>query len=66
MNTVDRFFDWVSANTAIFHAIMAIFMLIGVIGLIHDLFGERILLWAERHGIVTIDRTDLDLCEEER
>jgi len=66
MTTIDRFFDWVSANTAIFHGIIAFFMLVGVIGLIHDLCGERILLWAERHGIITIDRTDLDLCEEER
>ena len=65
MNTIDRMFDWIGNNTAIFHGIMAIFIIIGVIGLVHDTCGERILLWAERHGIITIDRTD-DLCEEER
>ena len=66
MNTIDRFFDWVAGNTAIFHGIIAFFMLVGVIGLIHDLCGERILLWAERHKLLTIERPDTILSEEER
>ena len=64
MTTIDRIFDWIGNNTAIFHGIMAIFIIIGVIGLIHDTCGERILLWAERHKIIEIDRDELS--EEQR
>ena len=66
MTKFDLFCDFVESHMTIFYVFFALCIIVGTCGLVWDVWGERILLWGERHKLLTIERDDTVLVEDER